>query len=147
MEAGLRLRTRRSDGQFSNTLWALELLLHGESEGLPQIRYEKYTDPVAGLSRVYHRRTREQKSAMLADNLACLVDVLRDTGFSEDEQQLVVCRYAAWMLSLQGNWNVVVEELNSDAMTYAEVRPALAELLANALVSMARPRPDGIDAP
>ena len=116
----------------------LELLAYGESVGHPKIHYDKFTDPVAGLSRDYHRRTVEEKSAMLADNLACLVDVLRQAGFSEDERQLVVTRYAEWLLSFQGTWSVVSEQPRSDKLTYAEVRPALARFISNALLSMVK---------
>ncbi len=140
--AGIRLRGRRSDGMFSNTLFVLELLVRGDSEAIEGIKYEKYTHPVTGLSRDYHRRTAEQKSAMLADNLACLVDVLRDARFSDDEQELVVARYAEWLMALQGNWNVISEAENSDTQTYADVRPAMARFLANALVSMAAEPPE-----
>ncbi len=138
--AGLRLRTRRSDGMFSNTLWALELLCHGESIEVADVYYDKYTHATHGLSRDYHNRTRQQKTAMLADNLACLLDVLREAGFAEAEQEHVVAEYAEWLLGLRGHWNVVGDQPDSDSVAYSEARPALARFIACSLVSLsARP--------
>jgi hypothetical protein len=139
LQDGLRLRTRRSDGMLSNVLMAFEMLVYGESASVPDIYYDKFTDP-DGLSRDYHQRTYEQRSEMLADNLACLVDVVTEAGFSEQEQTEVIWRYANWLLGLQGNWNVVGEERNSDSQSYAAVRPAIARFVANALISAGRYR-------
>jgi hypothetical protein len=81
----------------------------------------------------------EEKSAMLADNLACLMDVIGAAGFTEDQQQLVASRYANWLLSLRGAWNVVSEQPNPDMAAFADARDNVARFLANALVSLAKP--------
>jgi hypothetical protein len=138
LRAGLRLRTRRSDGMFSNTLWALELLVHGESRVCETEYYEKHTAP-DGLSRLYHRRSVEERSAMLADNVACLVDVVQAAGFTAEEQEQVVTAYVEWLLALQGNWNVVSDERNSDRPPYAEVRPHIARFVAGTVVAATAP--------
>lgn len=139
---GLRLRARRSDGMFANDLLSFEIIVHGDSVSIPDIFFDKFTDP-GGLSRDYHHRTYEQRAAMLADNLACLVDVVKDAGFPEDEQIEIAWRYANWLLGLQGNWNVVSEERNSDNETYASVRPAIALFAAQAVLSAAGPEATG----
>jgi hypothetical protein len=133
---GAIFRRRRSDGQFANDLWALELLAYGESVAIEGVWYDKYTDP-GGLSRVFHARTVDQKSAMLADNLACLVQMVRDRGFSEEEQELVATRYAEWLLGLQGNWNVLADQPSSDASPYRAVRPGISRFVARSLLSAA----------
>jgi Glycosyl transferase family 2 len=137
---GLRLRTRRSDGQFSNTLWALELLFYGGALAIPTIAYEKYTEP-DGLSRVFHRRTAAERSAMLADTVACLADAVAEHGLEPSDAEMAVVGWAEWLLWLQGNWNVLAEEPRSDARSLAELRPALAQFIANvALAGTAAPR-------
>jgi len=136
LHAGVHLRTGRSDGQFSNDLWALEMLLFGETIAIDGIWYDKYTDP-GGLSRVFHARTTDEKSQMLADNLGCLVTMLRERALPVEDQEWIVSGYAAWLLGLQGNWNVVADEPNSDALPYREVRAALARFIARSHLSAA----------
>lgn len=141
LKSGLRLRARLSDGQFSNTLWALELLLHGESVGLEDIAYEKYTYQ-DGLSRDLHKRTSEERSAMLADNVACLVDALNENAVKPLPKERIVTAYVKWLLALQGNWNIIADEPKSDKRTYAEVRGAMAIFVTKCLASgMTRPEP------
>lgn len=137
LQSGLRLRHVRSDGGFSNTLWALELLTLGESVALPQVHYDKHTDPVAGLSRDFHRRDVGEKSLMLADNLACLVEVLGKAGFSESEQHELLARYVQWILELGGAWNVLSDRADFEQMSYPELLPAVTRFIANALLSLA----------
>ncbi len=136
IKAGLHLRSRRSDGMFSNTLWVLELLTHGASAGIEGIHYDKFTDPVLGLSRDYHRRSRAEKSAMLADNLACLVDIVKSAGFTEQEQQILISRYAAWLLSFKGTWDVLGDTPGTNRETIQTILPAVTEFMANTLLSM-----------
>jgi hypothetical protein len=137
LEAGVHLRCARSDGQFSNTLWALELLTLGESIALQQVHYAKHTDPVLGLSRQFHRRGTAEKSRMLADNLACLVEVLAVRQFPPEERQLILSRYAQWLLELEGAWNELSDRAYFAQMAYSELRPAIAQFVANALLSLA----------
>jgi hypothetical protein len=136
IDAGVHLRCARSDGQFSNTLWALELLTLGESIALAQVHYAKHTD-VLGLSRQFHRREAAEKSRMLADNLACLVEVLAVRQFPPEERQLILSRYAQWLLELEGAWNVLSDRADFSQMAYSELRPAIAQFVANALLSLA----------
>jgi glycosyltransferase involved in cell wall biosynthesis/protein-L-isoaspartate O-methyltransferase len=136
LERGLRLRTHSSDGQFSNDLMGLEVLLYGDTLSVPDIFYDKHTES-GGLSRVLHARTYDSKSAMLADNLACLLDVLSDAQIPEPERLPIIARYAEWLLSLQGNWNVVSDAPRSDAEPYSAVRPALARFVAYTAMSVA----------
>ena len=139
LQSGLRLRTRLSDGQFSNTVWSLELLLHGESVGLPDIAYDKYTYQ-DGLSRDYNNRTMDERSTMLADSVACLVDVLNEHGLRPAAKERIISAYVKWLLTLQGNWNIVADEARSDSRTYAEIREPLATFVAKTIISgMAEP--------
>jgi hypothetical protein len=133
---GLRLRTRQSDGLFSNHLWEIELLLQGASVAVDGIHYAKYTD-ATGLSRTYHRFSADQRSRSLADNVAALVEMVGDYGLSAAEQEEIVSRYMEWILSLQGHWDVVSEDGNSNAAKYIDIRPALARFAAKIAVSVA----------
>jgi len=144
IDAGLHLRCARSDGQFSNTLWALELLTLGESIALPQVHYAKHTDEVLGLSRQFHRREAAEKSRMLADNLACLVEVLAVRQFPPTERQLLLSRYALWLLELEGAWNVLSDRTDFAQMAYSELRPAIAQFVANALLSLSAAGAQGL---
>ena len=133
---GLRLRTRRSDGHLSNTLWVLEMLCHGDSLDAPGECYDRYIEP-DGLSRQFHKRSTAERSAMLADNAACLLDMARDVGLPADETEWVMTRWIQWLLELQGNWNVLADEPRSDHRTLEETRPALARFVANVALSLA----------
>jgi hypothetical protein len=137
---GLRLRTRHSDGQFSNTLWALELLLHGESRAFPDEYYDKYTNP-DGLSRVLHARTPDEKSVMLADNVACLADALLAVDLKPGEREQIATAYIEWLLDLQGHWNIVNAERHANGLKYKEVRPILSKFVARTLLHHAEPAP------
>jgi glycosyl transferase family 2 len=144
---GLRLRTRRSDGQFSNTLWVLELLLYGETRAFEGEYSDRWIGPT-GLSRVFIGRSADEKSAMLADNVACLVDVVKKATFAPSDEERVVAGYVQWLLDLQGDWNIVSEEQTSDPVPYAEVRPALARFVARAMLALAHGEtPDAAPAP
>ncbi|MEO8135898.1 MAG: glycosyltransferase family 2 protein [Betaproteobacteria bacterium] len=139
LKGGMRLRLRRSNGMFSNDLMALEMLLHGESAHIDGIYYDKflYAD---GLSRDFHGRPVEERSAMFGDNIACLADMVTEAGFSAPEKELIVARYAEWLLTLDGQWNVLADAPSSDATPFAEIRPAVAHFVAMALLSAATPK-------
>jgi glycosyltransferase involved in cell wall biosynthesis len=129
IERGLRLRTRRSDGLFSNHLWEVELLLQGDTAAIDDVFYDKYTDPM-GLSRTYHQMTVDQKSMSLADNVAALAEMVATYPLNLSEQEEIVAAYVRWLLDLQGNWNVLSGENNVDGMPYSSVKPALARFAA-----------------
>ncbi len=131
-----QLRTRRSDGQFSNTLFALEQLIYGNSISIEGIRYIKNTGPT-GLSRDLVGRPTNEKSVMLADNLACLAIALREAEdrFCLAESETILTEYALWLLSLQGTWNVLADERDSSRRRLRDVRPQVAGFVARALLS------------
>ncbi len=131
-----RLRTRLSDGQFANTLFALELLCYGDSLSLERIRYIKNTSP-KGLSRDLVSRSADAKSRMLADNLACLADVLGDAGdrLDLDQREHLLTEYAHWLLRLQGPWNILADEKDSSRRKLRDVRGQVASFVARALLS------------
>jgi len=134
---GVRYRTSRSDGQFANDLWMLEVLLYGETLSIDGIWYDKYTDP-GGLSRVFHARSVDEKSEMLADSLGCLTAMVREHAFSASDQDWIISRYAEWLLGLQGAWNVVSDATDSDGESYRTIRPALSRFIARSLLSSTR---------
>lgn len=136
VDRGLHLRTRRSDGQFSNTLWVLEQLLHGDSLAVPDIEYRKVTNPDLGLSRDFHRRDPAQRRLMLADNLACVVDVLRSAGVGEPERSRILAGYAQWMLGLGGPWRIAGPAAGPLPPELRQGLPALADFIAQALLSL-----------
>jgi hypothetical protein len=85
---------------------------------------------------------------MLADNVACLVDVVRKANFTPDDEERVVTGYVQWLLGLQGDWNIVSEDRESDSVPYSEVRPTLARFVARAvLASTGDEPPDAATAP
>jgi len=131
-----RLRTRLSDGQFSNTLFALELLCYGDSISLDGIRYIKNTSS-KGLSRDLVSRSADAKSRMLADNLACLAEVLSDAGdrLNLDQREYLLTEYAHWLLKLQGPWNILADEKDSSRRRLRDVRGQVASFVARALLS------------
>lgn len=137
-----RLRTRLSDGQFSNTLFSLELLLFGNSIFVEDIRYIKDTGP-AGLSRELVGRPANEKSAMLADNLACLAVALAEAGdrLSPAERETLLAAYAHWLLMLQGTWNVLADESDSGSRPFHELREPVARFVARALLSSVAEEP------
>ncbi|PWK55849.1 glycosyltransferase family 2 protein [Silicimonas algicola] len=130
------LRTRLSDGQFSNTLFALELLCYGESVSLDGIRYIKNTSS-KGLSRDLVSRSADAKSRMLADNLACLADALAAAGdrLDLDQREHLLTEYAHWLLKLQGPWNILADEKDSSRRKLRDVRGQVASFVARALLS------------
>jgi len=132
---GLRLRTRRSDGHLSNTLWALELLFHGTSIDVPGVFYDRHVE-ADGLSREFHRRTLAERSVMLADNAACVLDAVNEARLPPDEAELAVVGWMSWLLDLQGNWNVLADELRSDQRTFSELHSAIARFVANVALSL-----------
>jgi hypothetical protein len=132
---GIRLRTRRSDGHLSNVLWALEQLCYGDSVEVPGEYYDRFVE-ADGLSRQFHQRSLAERSAMLADNAACVLDVAREVGLSAGETEWVFTDWIQWLLELQGNWNVLADEPRSDARTLAEMRPAMARFVANVALSL-----------
>lgn len=131
-----RLRTRLSDGQFSNTLFSLELLLYGNSVFVEHIRYIKDTGP-AGLSRELVGRAAKEKSVMLADNLACLAVALAEAGdrLSPAERETLLTGYAHWLLALQGTWNVLLDEGDSSGRPFRDLREPVARFVSRALFS------------
>ena len=130
------LRTRLSDGQFSNTLFALELLGYGDSVSLDGIRYIKNTSS-KGLSRDLVSRPADAKSRMLADNLACLADALAAAGdrLDLDQREHLLTEYAHWLLKLQGPWNILADEKDSSRRKLRDVRGQVASFVARALLS------------
>jgi len=134
---GIRLRTRRSDGHLSNVLWAMELLCYGESIEVAGEYYDRFIE-ADGLSRQFHKRSTAERSAMLADNAACVLDMAREVGLPADETEWIVREWIQWLLGLQGNWNVLADEPNSDQRTVAETRPAMARFAANLALSLAQ---------
>lgn len=141
-----RLRVRLSDGQFSNTLFSLELLLHGNSIFVEGIRYIKDTGP-AGFSRELVGRPANEKSAMLADNLACLAVALAESGdrLSPAERETLLTDYAHWLLMLQGTWNVLVDENDSGGRPFHQLREPVARFVARALLSSVAEEPPLLD--
>jgi hypothetical protein len=138
IEAGLHLRTRRSDGMFANTLWSLELLLCGESVHVKGEFFEKFTDP-DGLSRSYHGRSTEERSRMVAESVANLAALLAEHGVEDPAREELLRMYAAWVLGLQGMWNVLADEPSSDTRSVREVRDAFAGFVANLASSLVTP--------
>ena len=136
--AGVHLRTRRSDGQFSNTLWSLELLLLGDAISLEGEYYEKFTDS-DGLSRIYHGRNLEERSKMLSDTVANVATLLTDHGVTGPEREELVRMWAEWVLTLGGNWNALTDGPVSDARSLKELRPAIARFIADLAASMMTP--------
>lgn len=135
LERGFRLRARKSDGQFSNTLWALELLLHGESRAFSNQFYDKFTAD-DGLSRVFHQRSADERSVMLADNVACLADALSSADLTPEQREEITAGYVQWLLSLP-RWGIV--EGAPDKVTYQDVRPAVSRFVARTLLHHAEP--------
>jgi len=139
-----RLRARLSDGQFANTVFSLELLLYGNSVSLEGIRYVKNTGP-AGLSRDLVSRSVDEKSSMLADNLACLAVALAEAAdrLSFAERETILTDYTIWLMTLQGPWNVLANERDSSRRRFGDLRAPVARLLARSLLSSmsVEPRP------
>ena len=131
-----RLRNRLSDGQFANTLFALELMCYGDSISLDGIRYIKNTSP-KGLSRDFVSRSADAKSRMLADNLACFAQALAEAGdrLNLNQRELLLTEYAHWLLKLQGPWNVLADEKDSSRRRLRDVREPIARFVARALFS------------
>jgi hypothetical protein len=133
---GLKLRTRRSHGLFSNHLWEIELLLYGESAAVSGVYCDKYTDNT-GLSRSHHRLDADEKSSSLADNIASLVDMVVSNGLDPHEQEEVVSGYLDWILSLQGYWDVVSDDGASSAMPFGSVRSRVARFASRIALNVA----------
>lgn len=136
--SGAHLRSRRSDGMFSNTLWSLELLLSGDSIMFEGEYYDKFLDS-GGLSRSYHGRSREERSRMLAESVANLATLLAEHGVSDPEREELLRMWTEWLLALQGWWNVLWDEPSSDSRSVREVRQAFAGFVADLASSLVTP--------
>lgn len=135
------LRSRRSDGMFSNTLWSLEIVLHGESEAIAGESYDKYLDP-DGLSRAYHGRSTEERSRMLAESVANCAAMLADSGIEDPHREELLHSWTSWVLGLEGHWNVLADEPSSARRGVGELRREIAAFAANVAASLVtRERP------
>jgi glycosyltransferase involved in cell wall biosynthesis len=138
LASGAHLRTRRSDGMLSNTLWSLELLFSGDSINCDGQYYDKFLDP-DGLSRLYHGRNREERSRMLSESVASFATILAERGVQDPQREQLLRDWTLWLLGLQGPWNVLADEPSSDLRTVAEVRLAFAGFVADLASSLVTP--------
>jgi hypothetical protein len=79
---------------------------------------------------------------MLADNAACAPDAVAAAGLPPDEADFVVNAWIAWLLRLQGNWNILADEPRSDSRPLEEVRPAIARFITNVALSIVAGKDD-----
>lgn len=141
LQKGLRLRAKRSDGLLSNTLWVLEVLCHGSTIHVPGVYYDRFVE-ADGLSRAYHSRSVEERSVMLADNAACVIDMIKAAKLPADLAEYVLNSWFRFLLNLQNNWNFLADEPRSDHRTFGELKPAIARLMSNMMLSVMKGQSD-----
>lgn len=64
-------------------------------------------------------------------------ETLGERALPEADRAPMIAGYGAWLLGLQGNWNVVADEPNSDALPYRAVREPIARCIARSHLSAA----------